>query len=102
MLLEWMIVGHLIGDFALQSNWIATNKGKSWEVNFYHAATHTAVLMLAVKIGVGITLSFCPLLILCFSHCFIDALKSRWNIVKTIWQDQLLHLVVMIAICLCH
>jgi len=102
MLLEWMIIGHLIGDFALQGDWIAANKGKSWEVNFYHAATHTAVLLLIVKVGTGVELAFWPILILCASHFFIDALKARWGIVKTIWQDQLLHLGVMILIWLCH
>ena len=79
---------HFIGDYPLQSEWFVNMKGKSWEVNFYHAATYTAlfVLMGATQIQAAI---------LCVSHFCIDPLKARWGLVKTIWQDQLLHGVVL-------
>jgi len=75
---------HFIADYPLQSEWMVMNKGKSWEVNLYHAATYAAVFAV-----MGAT----PIqtLILCVSHFFIDPLKARWGYVKTIWLDQLLH-----------
>jgi len=41
-LLIWLAC-HFVGDFAFQSTWMSVEKGKSWEVNFYHCATYTAV-----------------------------------------------------------
>ena len=32
------------------------------------------------------------------SHFFIDPLKSRWGIIKTIWEDQVLHYIVLAAL----
>ncbi|HET8846964.1 MAG TPA: DUF3307 domain-containing protein, partial [Ktedonobacteraceae bacterium] len=44
-LLIWLAC-HFVGDFAFQSTWMSLEKGKSWEVNFYHGATYTAVFVL--------------------------------------------------------
>ncbi len=44
-LLVWLAC-HFVGDFAFQSTWMSVEKGKSWEVNFYHCATYTAVFVL--------------------------------------------------------
>ena len=79
---------HFIGDYPLQSEWMVLNKGKSWEVNFYHAATYAALFALAGATPIQTA-------ILCVSHFCIDPLKARWGIVKNIWQDQLLHGVVL-------
>ena len=43
-LLIWLAC-HFVGDFAFQSTWMSVEKGKSWEVNFYHCATYTAVFI---------------------------------------------------------
>ncbi|OGK15230.1 hypothetical protein A2690_00445 [Candidatus Roizmanbacteria bacterium RIFCSPHIGHO2_01_FULL_39_12b] len=73
------LAAHFIGDFAFQTDWMAQNKGKSYEVNFYHAATYTATFVL---LGAG--LSPLQLIIILVSHFFIDLLKARWGIVKYI------------------
>ena len=91
----WLIVGHLIGDFVFQSSWMAIEKGKSWEINFYHAAVYTAGVVLAVKIGIGILLPWEMLLLILFSHFAFDPLKARFELIKDIWVDQLLHLTVL-------
>src|SRR5579883_1152325 len=44
-LLIWLAC-HFVGDFAFQSAWMTIEKGKSWEVNFYHGATYTAPFLL--------------------------------------------------------
>jgi hypothetical protein len=80
-----LVACHLIGDFPFQSEWFVNFKGKSWEVNFYHAAVYTATFVLFAHIG----LLFALLLLV--SHFIIDPLKARWHIVKYVWQDQLLH-----------
>jgi hypothetical protein len=75
---------HFIGDFPFQSEWFVAMKGKSWEVNFYHAATYTAPFVLLGVPPLEVAILF-------VSHFCIDPLKARWGIVKTVWQDQLLH-----------
>jgi len=85
---------HAIGDFAFQNEWMAREKGKSWEINFYHAFVYTAPFALLALTPLTITPS--ALAFLLVSHFFIDPLKTRWGIIQHIWQDQLLHLIVLI------
>ncbi len=91
MNIDIAIACHLIGDFPLQNVWFVTQKGKSWEVNFYHAAVYTAVFILFGAL-------WWQALILLGTHFMIDPLKARWNIIKHCWQDQLLHLIVILAL----
>lgn len=95
----WLIAGHFIGDFPFQSEWMATQKGKSWEVNLYHAAVYTATVFVVAAIG-GFILSLLAAAVLLTSHFFIDLLKARWDIVKYIWLDQILHFFVLVMIAL--
>jgi len=93
---NWLILiaCHFIGDFPFQSEWFVTQKGKSWEVCFYHAAVYAATFVLFGDAGWKLAS------VLLVSHFLIDPLKARWHLVKTIWQDQLLHAAVLI-ICVC-
>lgn len=93
MFLETLLLAlaaHFIGDFALQSAWMASEKGKSMEINIYHAIVYTSTFII-FRVG------FSPisLLILTISHIFIDPLKARDSKIKYIWQDQLLHIAVI-------
>ncbi len=83
---------HFLGDFAFQSTWMAANKGKSWEVNFYHAATYTAVFVLFARATPA------AIAVIFLSHVIIDPLKTRYNIIKPIWVDQALHFIVIFAL----
>lgn len=83
---------HFIGDFAFQSAWMSIEKGKSWEVNFYHAATYTAVFVLSAHTSLLATA------LLFISHCIIDPLKARYKIINPIWLDQLLHVLTILLI----
>jgi len=96
-LLKWLIVGHFIGDFAFQHDWMATTKGKSWEVNLYHVSVYTATLVLTSKIG-DFDLPLLAVAIIFLSHFFIEPLSSRWGIIKAIWLDQILHILILILI----
>jgi len=87
-----LLACHFLGDFGFQSKWVAENKGKNWEVNFYHAATYTAVFIIFAKMSLAATI------ILLVSHFFIDPLSSRWKIIKHIWIDQILHILILATI----
>ncbi|WP_069802992.1 DUF3307 domain-containing protein [Thermogemmatispora onikobensis] len=92
-LFTWLAC-HFVGDFAFQSSWMALEKGKSWEVAFYHCATYTAVFVLFARPSV------LAIVLLLTTHLIIDALKARYHIIPSIWVDQLLHLVTIALIVL--
>lgn len=95
MLLIWLAC-HFIGDFAFQSTWMSIEKGKSWEVNFYHCATYTATFILFAHPSLLATA------ILFGTHFVIDPLKARYNVIGPIWLDQLLHVMTILLILLLH
>lgn len=92
-LLIWLAC-HFIGDFAFQSAWMSVEKGKSWEVNFYHCATYTATFVLFARPTTNAVIA-----LLC-THFVFDALKARYKVIRTIWLDQLLHIATILAILL--
>jgi len=88
-----LLACHFVGDFPFQSRWLSENKAKSWEINFYHVAVYVSVFILF-----GPHLSWLSLVIIFLSHFIIDPLKSRWEIIKYIWQDQLLHILILLFV----
>ncbi|MBU4315060.1 DUF3307 domain-containing protein [Patescibacteria group bacterium] len=95
------------GDFGLQSAWMAMEKGKSYEVLFYHAVTANAPIMLlwaipdmnliivpGFSIEIAFSLSALGLVIRIVSHALIDALKARFYVLKSIKMDQFCHVAV--------
>ena len=96
-LLIWLAC-HFIGDFAFQSTWMSLEKGKSWDVLFYHCATYTAVFILFARPSP----SFLAIAILIGTHFVVDALKARYKVIGPIWLDQLLHIVTIVLILLLH
>ncbi len=90
-LLVWLAC-HFVGDFAFQSTWMSIEKGKSWEVNFYHCATCTAVFVLFAHPSLLATA------ILLGTHFVIDPLKARYKVIRPIWVDQLLHVMTIVLI----
>jgi hypothetical protein len=91
VLLTWLAC-HFVGDFAFQSAWMSMEKGKSWEVNFYHAATYTAVFVLFIHP------SLLAVVVLLGAHFVVDPLKARYKIIGPIWLDQLLHVLTIVLI----
>lgn len=91
VLLIWLAC-HFVGDFAFQSSWMSMEKGKSWEVNFYHGATYTAVFVLFAHVS--------PLAAAALfgAHIVVDPLKSRYKIIGPIWLDQFLHVATIVLI----
>src|SRR5437588_10090823 len=87
---------HFVGDFAFQSTWMTMEKGKSWEVNFYHCATYTAVFVLFAHSSPLATA------ILFATHSVVDPLKAGYKVIGRIWLDQLIHLATIILILFFH
>ena len=91
VLLIWLAC-HFVGDFAFQSTWMSVEKGKSWEINFYHCATYTAVFVLFAHP------SLLAIALLLITHYIIDTLKARYKIIGPIWLDQSLHIITIVLI----
>ena len=90
-LLIWLAC-HFVGDFAFQSTWMSMEKGKSWEVNFYHCATYTATFVLFAHPSLLATF------LILVTHYIVDTLKARYKVIGSIWLDQLLHTFTIIVI----
>ena len=77
---------HLIGDYVLQSDYIAKTKGENW----YHLIVHSILYMVPFYICFGLVWQF-PILLT--THIVIDSLKARYNKLSYV-QDQILHYLV--------
>lgn len=84
-----MILCHLIGDYVLQSDFIAQTKGKNW----YHLFVHCALYIIPFYILFGLDWRIAVLFV---THIVIDPLKARWNKISY-WQDQALHYLVALV-----
>ena len=60
---------------------------------FYHCAIYTGTFVIFAHASVWFAL------LIFVSHLVIDSLKARYKVIKSIWQDQLLHIgVIVIAV----
>ena len=84
-----LIFCHLIGDYVLQTDFIAKTKGTNW----YHLIIHCALYCLPFFVIYGLTWQ---LLFIFITHIVIDPLKARYNKINYI-TDQLLHYIVMLV-----
>lgn len=84
-----LILCHLIGDYVLQTDFIAKTKGTNW----YHLIVHCALYCLPFFVVYGLTWQ---LIFIFITHMVIDPLKARYNKINYI-TDQLLHYIVMLV-----
>lgn len=84
-----LIFCHLIGDYVLQTDYIAKTKGTNW----YHLIVHCMLYCLPFFVIYGLTWQ---LLFIFVTHMVIDPMKARYNKINYI-TDQLLHYIVMLA-----
>lgn len=94
-----MILAHYIGDYALQTNYMAMNKGKDVYVLLSHIATWTFVIVLT-GMYLGIPANFLLIVfVLLIPHFIMDYIKSR-NLVwcreisekQSLLVDQVFHI----------
>ena len=107
----WLIIGHLVGDWLLQNDWMATDKRKGLltSAGMTHFIIYTVITMGAFWLAQGEKIRgslFLGLTLLVFvSHWLIDAtsLVDYWirvyrqsdKAIMRIMVDQTLHLLVL-------
>ncbi len=93
----WLIFAHFIGDWALQSNWMAENKQESGVILVAHCMIWTACIYIAMTYT-HINLAHWKLIFLLCGHFVADIMKclSVWMGAKpfglALYIDQLWHL----------
>lgn len=83
-----MAACHMVGDFAMQPDWMGKFKATHWEINGYHALTYTAPFAL-----MGASPVQCAAVAV--THFMIDPMKARWHWIDKIWVDQILHAITL-------
>lgn len=88
-LLLSLVICHLIGDYVLQSDFLATTKGNNW----YHLFVHCVLYCLPFMFEFGATWH----LICIFSiHLVVDAAKARYKKINYA-TDQIIHYVTLLV-----
>lgn len=97
-----LLVSHMIGDFVLQTDWIAENKRRNPRALLIHVALYTLsfvpIIVLTCLGGLEWQIGLLILLTIAVTHYTIDSSKldlgSKW-VPKALAVDQTLHLVVL-------
>ena len=78
-----VIICHIVGDYLLQTDYMAREKGKDWYVLFVHCVCYCVPFIYIFGLDFKIIILF-------LTHMMIDALKARY-IKFGIYADQILH-----------
>ena len=70
-LFDWLLVGHLVGDFLLQTNDMANYKAQSWSWMLRHVGAYLAVMV--IVLGLYSLSHPTPLWVLALALLFIGA-----------------------------
>lgn len=84
-----LIFCHLIGDYVLQSEFLAKTKGDDW----YHLFVHCALYCVPFYILFGLCWQLAFIFIV---HLVVDPLKARYNKINYV-QDQVAHYIAMLV-----
>jgi hypothetical protein len=112
MNLLWILFAHFIGDFALQTEYMAKTKGLFWVFMFAHSAIYTGIVMIAFQYaGLPSASLFGMSIVIFVSHYCVDMLKDKIiisdekskkltaNRIKFyVIADQVFHLFVLIVV----
>lgn len=72
-----VLLAHYVGDYGLQTDYMAEHKGRDWYVLFAHAAVWTFMVAAAGMLG-GLHVGAVPVIIvLLMPHMLIDMVKAR-------------------------
>ena len=78
------VMCHMLGDYVLQTDFIAKTKGQNW----YHLFVHCVLYCVPFAIVFGIDYPLCFIFIV---HIITDVLKARYNKISYA-IDQIIHL----------
>ncbi|MCM3611959.1 DUF3307 domain-containing protein [Planococcus sp. MERTA32b] len=103
---DLLLIGHLIGDFLLQTSWMAKNKATKWLPLLAHVTVYTAVVGVFGMMSGGLSLA--ALALIAVSHIILDrkTFVSFWvRNVQTakgpeqawlcIMADQIFHIIIL-------
>lgn len=76
-----LLVAHYVGDFRFQSDWMATNKSKSWSALAAHCFVYSLIVGAFAQSYLGLGLSFTVVTFV--THFVTDAVTSR--ITSKLW-----------------
>lgn len=82
-----LLLCHFIGDYVLQTDFLARTKGDNWWHLIAHCVTYTAPFVLFFGIDLKIA-------ILLLSHIAIDSAKARYKKINYA-SDQLMHIAIL-------
>ena len=82
-----LLVSHFMGDYVLQTDFLAKTKGD----NIWHLFIHSVLYSFPFMIAFGFNWKV-PFII--GTHIIIDALKARYKVINYV-IDQVLHLIVL-------
>lgn len=81
---------HMIGDYVLQTDYLAKTKGDNWWHLIAHCVTYTVPFALAFGMDWRI-------IALMATHFVIDAWKARWRLIGYV-HDQTSHIAIAFAL----
>ena len=81
---------HMVGDYALQTDFLAKTKGDNWWHMIVHCLTYTIPFAVAFGVDWRIVALFA-------THIAIDSLKARWHMIGYV-HDQICHLAIAFAL----
>ncbi|MDW0111291.1 DUF3307 domain-containing protein [Sporosarcina aquimarina] len=109
-LFSYLIVGHLIGDYLLQTSWMAAGKATRWAPLLAHCFVYTSVISVAFLIGTE-KYPAEVVAIIFISHVILDrrrfvawwaktimGVKNGEPAWLTIMADQVFHIIVLAVI----
>ena len=113
-LFDWLLVGHLAGDFLLQTEGMAKNKAQNWSWMLRHIGLYMAVMTVLIaayslRHPIPLWLVVVALLFIGSTHMFLDrrGFTLRWMRLVGVsadhaWlpivMDQVFHLVVLAVV----
>ena len=98
--LVWLVFAHFVGDYALQSEWMANNKARYWVVMLSHCIIWTAMISVALQF-LGL-FALWKVIFLIIGHGVMDEWKAHQpKRPDTWWQiypDQAWHLCQLLVV----
>lgn len=94
-LFDWLLLGHLFGDFIVQTDAMARNKPQQWRWLMAHLLLYTACLAVviighALRYGVAAWLAAAAIVFIFVTHLILDrrSFTTRWMRLVGMSTDQ--------------
>lgn len=107
---EYLLMGHLVGDFLLQTNWMAKNKASNLVALIIHSFVYTLVIFVTAQVFIP-TFTIWASLLIFVAHCMLDYRQLTLWWLRQVMQvpkgedqwiifvvDQIFHLLVLVSI----